>query len=84
METERKDAATTGSHSRCSTQRNNASVIMLPDAAEQHLSKQDTFRPRGCPCPKEVDLISSTNNSSTTVMIGGNQKHNNRGWNETQ
>jgi len=89
VETARKDSASTGRHSssrrqsrssRSSTPRNNASV-MSPDSAEQQISNQDTLRPRGCPCPRVVDLISS---DSLATAVGGNQNYNNRGSNETQ
>jgi len=81
----RKDASLTGRHGgsgRHSTARNDATATS-PDSAEQNRSRQDTFQPRGCPRIRVLDLISFINNSSVT-SIGGTQKHNNRGWNETQ
>ncbi|XP_015364625.1 PREDICTED: uncharacterized protein LOC107162304 [Diuraphis noxia] len=86
VETARKDAASTGCHSRsgrCSTPRNNACSVTLPDSTEQRLSNQGTSRKRGCPCPRVEDLMSSTDDSPATA-VDGNQKLNNRGWNETQ
>ncbi|CAI6346672.1 unnamed protein product [Macrosiphum euphorbiae] len=85
MEVGRKDATSTGRHDgsgRRSTPRNDATGTSS-DFAEQNRSRQDSFQPRGCPRIRVVDLISFINNSSVT-SIGGTQKRNNRGWNETQ
>ncbi|XP_008180682.1 uncharacterized protein LOC103308674 [Acyrthosiphon pisum] len=83
VEVARKDAASTRRHGgsgRRNTPRNDATATS-PDLAKQNRGRQDTFQPRGCPRLRVVDLLSFTNNSSVTT-IGGNQKHNNRGWNE--